>query len=311
VVGEMECLNIESGNCKIPSCTEEQRSHNEEIELQGVEGQELSKSNSSSDSSLNSSRGLLSAQGKEGSPQSQEPCVEMFRLQEEVKKLRAELQKIRNSPSDMMTINKKKLFELIDEKYITDASDVENFIAHLVKKGQEMGNQITHLMDDLQKKSEADEKSKDAKSELLQKIKRIEDSFVASSRKTTLKNDTTFDLHQRIAAIERNQDTMRLSMANRTPVHYQQPGTLFEHRQPLIHHHIHQQSYTPSFVYNCGQKSWQNTKPLTVHTEPVCTSPGYYDHACEQVFQEENDISKLCSTLETAVYLVRKMANIK
>jgi len=245
---------------------------------------------------------------------------EMARLRLQLQKLQNELSAVKNSPPtppDTIAINKKKLEGLIDGTILKDAGGVENAIASLVNKRQELEGQLVNLKNELQKKNDVEKNLESMKNELQRNLERIEKNSQGMSPSGSKSDDTIYSLSQRIAAVEqehreiRQKEMMRYPMPSVTsassPIYYQSPTPM----QPVVHIH-------PSTPYKQYQRHYHTGRDVMYH-KPTHYSPSpgeppfphnSYDRHSEGSFADSGDIAELCSALAATVDLVKKVINV-
>jgi len=245
---------------------------------------------------------------------------EMARLRLQLQKLQNELSAVKNSPPmppDTIAINKKKLEGLIDGTILKDAGGVENAIASLVNKRQELEGQLVNLKNELQKKNDVEKNLESMKNELQRNLERIEKNSQAMSPSVSKSDDTIYSLSQRLAAVEqehreiRQKEMMRYPMPSVTsttsPMYYHSPTPM----QPVVHIH-------PSTPYKQYQRHYHTGRDIMYH-KPTHYSPSpgeppfphnSYDRHSEGSFADSGDIAELCSALAATVDLVKKVINV-
>jgi len=255
-------------------------------------------------------------------PQEKAYDSEIARIRLQVKKLQDEVSAVKKSPPtpppDTVTINKRKLEGLIDGTILKDAGGVENAIASLVNKRQDLEGQLVKLKNELQKKNDVEKNLESMKDELQRNLERIEKNSQGMSPNGSKSDDTIYNLSQRIAAVEqehremRHKDMMRYpmsSVANPThPLYYQSPTPM----QPVVHIH-------PSTPYKPYQRHYHTGRDV-MYQKPTHYSPSpgeppvphnsQFDRYSEGSFAEYGDIAELCSALAATVDLVKKVINV-
>jgi len=268
--------------------------------------------------------------------------LDITKLKEEVKRLQEELQKIQNVSQtvgnkdssvssnscnvelsklvevgehgelkiakrgalDTVAINERKLVELSKEND-KETRDLESTIAHLVKGGQEMARQLVELKTELQKKTKFEKTLESVKSEIQSNIERLEKNQRVISRDGSVSMDV-LHLSKRVAAIEKNQESLRLSQPNPSSFYHQHPGALMENHRPFVYHHIHQHNHL--FNPNASNNG-RNLGPWAMHNEPCYMPPCSYESANGQSLQDEKAIAELCSSLAATVDLIKEVVN--
>jgi len=179
-------------------------------------------------------------ENKELSVSSDSCNVELNKVIEEG--VHEELQNAKSGAIDTVSISKRKSVELKKENEIKETRDLESTIAHLVKKGEEMGRQIVELKRELQKKTKFDKKLENVKSKIQSNIEQLERNQRVISREGSGRFDVQH-LSKRVAAIQKNQENLRLSQPNPSSFYHQHPGALMENHRPFVYHHIHQHNH--------------------------------------------------------------------
>jgi len=240
-------------------------------------------------------------------PEAVEEESEILKLRHEMKKLKDELMEVKKAPpsdTDTVAINKRKLSGLLEGKPIKDVGGVENAIASLVFKKQELEDQLAVLKDELEKKTVVGKKQEKI-DEITRFLERIEKKMVPNNHSRA--DNNIYHLSQRIAAIENEyQEMTRYHMPPMTmrPVYYQTPM-----QQPVYMH-------KPTGYMSLGQyrsrRDLYSRKPHLASSLSDPETPDFPHHRSgERSYVDGGDIAELCSALAATVDLVKKVIHME